>query len=140
MDNLSIIFIHAHISFTHKIFFPFSCIFPNNSLSLPLNSLNAWLFPNTPHETSHIHIKRRFLNALVLTCWNLANSNYLSKTKQRERPLGVVSAHIILMCCLYTSAWGFQRCSVRQIGRCESLNTWTGHRTGSTFFVCMLLT
>ena len=35
---------------------------------------------------------------------------------------------------IYTSAWGFQRCSVRQIGRCESLNTWTGHRTGSTFF------
>ena len=25
---------------------------------------------------------------------------------------------------IYTSAWGFQRCSVRQIGRCESLNTW----------------
>ena len=33
------------------------------------------------------YIQRRFLNALGLTCWNLANSNYLSKTKQRERPL-----------------------------------------------------
>ena len=33
--------------------------------------------------------KRRFLNALVLTSWNLSNSNCLSKTKQRERPLEV---------------------------------------------------
>ncbi len=83
--------------------------------------------------------RRRFLNALVLTCWNLANSNYLSKTKQRERPLEVYYVMTITIdgIIIYTSAWGFQRCSFRQIGRCESLNTWNGHRTGSTFFVCM---
>ena len=56
----------------------FSCIFPYNSLSLPLNSLNAWLFPNTPHDTNHIHIKRRFLNALVWQSKNLETTNLKS--------------------------------------------------------------
>ena len=67
--------------------------------------------------------KRRFLNALVLTCWNLANSNCLSRTKQRERPLEVyyiMSINDWWYHNTYTSAWGFQRCSFRQIGRCES--------------------
>ena len=89
-------------------------------------------------EGMHTYL-RRFLNALVLTCWNLANSNCLSKTKQRERPLGCITLcpSFIGGTIIYTSSWGFQRCSFRQIGRCESLNTWNEHRTGSTFFVCM---
>ena len=26
--------------------------------------------------------------------------------------------------CIYSSAWGFRRCSFRQSGQCEGLNTW----------------
>lgn len=29
----------------------------------------------------------------------------------------------------------YQRCSFRQIGQCESLDTWNERQTGSTFFV-----
>lgn len=43
---------------------------------------------------------------------------------------------VILGCIIYSSAWGFQRCSFRQSGQCESLTTWNEHQTGSTFF-CM---
>lgn len=46
------------------------------------------------------------------------------KTKQRECPCGVILYPSCWWVMIYTSAWGFQRCSVRQIGRCESLNTW----------------
>lgn len=38
---------------------------------------------------------------------------------------------------MLTSAWGFQRCSFRQVGAMrEPLNRGTGNRHGSTFF-CM---
>ena len=39
---------------------------------------------------------------------------------------------------ILTSAWGFQRCSFRQIGQCESLDTWNERQTGSTFFLYVL--
>ena len=29
----------------------------------------------------------------------------------------------------------YQRCSFRLTGQCEGLNTWNGHRTGSTLFL-----
>ena len=37
-----------------------------------------------------IHIHKGVLNALCLTCWNFATSNYKSKTKQRGRPKGCI--------------------------------------------------
>ena len=32
----------------------------------------------------------------------------------------------------------YQRCSFRQIGQCESLDTWNERQTGSTFFLYVL--
>ena len=34
---------------------------------------------------------------------------------------------------IFTSAWGFQHCSFRQTGQCESLDKWNEQQTGSTF-------
>lgn len=72
------------------------------------------------------------LEGVIWTLWfwrckNLANSNWLSKTKQRERPLrGVIIRAFPCyiynkVAFIYASAWGFQRCSVWQSGQCESL-------------------
>lgn len=61
---------------------------------------------------------------------NLARSNSLSKTKQRERPLGclytspltlLIEGAVRVVDLIYSSAWGFRRCSFRQTGQCESL-------------------
>ena len=56
----------------------------------------------------------------------------LSKTKQRERLMVVYYIHSILALVfsgvnidvIYTFTWGFHRCSFRQTGQCESLDTW----------------
>jgi len=36
---------------------------------------------------------------------------------------------------IYTSSWGFRRCSFRLVGQCEGLRTWSEWQTGSTLFV-----
>ena len=35
---------------------------------------------------------------------------------------------------IYTSSWGFRRCSFRLVGQCEGLRTWSEWQTGSTLF------
>ena len=86
----------------------------------PLGGTRAW----------HIHIKRRNWTLWFWRCKNFATSNGLSKTKQRERPLGClytariglgVNHHGLAGWYIYSSAWGFQRCSFRQSGQCEGL-------------------
>ena len=104
-----------------------------------LSSQNAGS-PWATEQAGHIHSKRRFLNALGLTCWNLANSNYLSRPKQRERPLRGVE----IVCSLRLYPYLYIGVGL------SALLGWTdrvmrrpskrgpGIRTGSTFFVCML--
>ena len=43
------------------------------------------------------------------------------KPRQRERPWCVIIVPITRWDMVYTSAWGFQRCSVWRTGQCESL-------------------
>ena len=80
----------------------------------------------------HIQIKA-YLNALVLTMCELRNFSCLSRTKQRERPLGCIiySRHCLqailsfvgnMAYYIFASAWGFRRCSFRQTGQCEGLH------------------
>ena len=81
-------------------------------------------------------VERRLLGALVLTFWNLANSQQFVKDKATVDATGYVSS--VQMLCYYCqwvvgsmaiwsyiciSAWGL-RCSFRQTGQCESLKTW----------------
>ena len=48
-NGQSFYYFHTRTHFIHpQNFTPFSCIFPKNTLSLPLNSLIIGLFPNTP--------------------------------------------------------------------------------------------
>ena len=77
-----------------------------------------------------VYIHKALLDALVLTVEELRKLIWLSKTKQRERPKGVVLYYtciiIPLWWCgssIYASAWGFRRCSFRQSGQCEGLST-----------------
>jgi len=61
------------------------------------------------------------------------------KTKQRECPCGVILYPSCWWAMIYTSAWGFQHCSVRQIGRCESLNTWDRAQNWLHVFLCVCI-
>ncbi len=81
--------------------------------------------------------KRRFLDALVLTYLNLANSKLSVKNKATGTPLvRCMQIYASLMMyslvyhvvseyyCIYTSRGANPRCSFRQIGQCESLSKW----------------
>ena len=69
------------------------------------------------------YIQRRFLNALGLTSWESRKFKLIVKDKATGTPLrGVVIATAYpWLYTIFTSAWGFQRCSVGQSGQCESL-------------------
>ena len=114
----------------------------NSSLSLQIILLNLhvstlcwfiidvteWIFnraksPMWLRGWRHIYIKG-VTDALILTCWNFATSNYLSRAKQRERPKGcIIFMHLVSLCAvcvwrnrsyyIFTSAWGFQRCTLK---------------------------
>ena len=81
----------------------------------------------------YIH-KRRFLNALALTVQESRKfQNNLSKTKQRERPLGCLYTYVIYIhlrgasALLVSTSWAMR----------EPLNREASIRAGSTFFyVC----
>ncbi len=74
-----------------------------------------------------------FLDALVLTNWNLANSSTSQEQSSKERLIGCIisSPYWLQAICrllprgfIYTLTWGFLRCSFRLVGQCESLNSW----------------
>ena len=45
---------------------------------------------------------------------------------------------VLWVCFIYSSAWGFQRCSFRLTGQCESLTMWNEHQDWlHAFFVSM---
>ena len=81
-----------------------------------------------------IHTTKGVTNALVLTRLNLASSICKSKTRQWGRLTRVYCIHIYIL----THTWGFQHCSFRLTGQCESLDAWNERKTGSTLFlVCI---
>ena len=45
---------------------------------------------------------------------------------------------VVRDCRIYISSWGFRRCSFRQTGQCESLNTWNGHQTAPRSFLYLV--
>lgn len=77
-----------------------------------------------------------FCNALVLTLWNLANSQ--TGCQRQSNGNAPWDDYIPLVKVIYSSTWGFQRCSFRQSGQCESLKEWNrATRIGSTFCFCV---
>jgi len=93
----------------------------------------AGSFNTEKSKMGYIYIKRRNCTLWFWRHKNFATSDDLLKTKQRGRPVGciyIVSwTFPMAVCCgevfghigIYTSSWGFRRCSFRQIGQCEGL-------------------
>ena len=85
--------------------------------------------------------KRRNCTLWFWRSKNLASSNRLSKTKQRERSMGCLYTALICLLgkgMLYiSSAWGFQRCSFRQSGQCEGLYTVERATRPAPRFLCL---
>ena len=82
---------------------------------------------------------KAFLYAFVLTCRNLAVRTQFVKNKAMQNASwGVLYTALLgfsrfIGCCqgssyILTLAWGFRRCSFRQIGQCQSLYTWNGRQ------------
>ena len=96
-----------------KLYLKNSCIFAESFL----NAESPWVITGG-RDT---YIQRRFLNALGLTSWESRKLKLLVKTKATGTPLsGVHCIHQWWWLYNYTSAWGFQRCSVGQAGQYES--------------------
>ena len=102
----------------------------------PLGGKRAW----------HIHIKRRNWTLWFWRTWISQVQTVSQKQSNGDAPWDVyiqpalvvgVNHHGPAGWNIYSSAWGFQRCSFRLTGQCESPGTWNEHQTDSTFFVCM---
>ena len=91
--------------------------------------------PDGQRSGRHTYGKRRFCTLWFWRYKNLANSTTSQEQSNKERlmrciiysphwlrtiPLFVVKSAFYIL----TLAWGFRRCSFRQIGRCQSLYTW----------------
>ena len=105
------------------------------SLSVMLKLLLRLSYCNGTHT-----YKRRFLDALVLTLWELRKlPNFLSETKQRERPMKLWIFMLSILWwvkCLYWLQRGaFSVARFDRQGNAKTFKAWTGHRTGSTFFM-----
>ena len=77
-----------------------------------------------------IYLIKGVTDALVLTIRELRKLICLSRTKQRERLMGVLyasvtdnrrTASVVKHGITDTHTWGFRRCSFRQTGQCEGL-------------------
>ena len=66
-------------------------------------------------------LERRTCDALCLTARNLAVSKLSVKNQSNKDAHGYVISDISR---IYTYQRGLRRCSFRQIGRCQSLETW----------------
>jgi len=82
-------------------------------------------------RTGHILHKRRNCNALVLTIEESRKFKLLVKNKATGTPHGmyIYNPYWLLSVeqksigyIIYSSAWGFRRCSFRLTGQCESLS------------------
>ena len=116
------IFIKSPINlvlFTKKIWL-FQLVFLLLQLSSRCNTILWWASMRT-------YIQQALSDALVLTCQNFANSQLLVKNKATTTPHGVyyiqpslasdTSVFVTMrVTYIFTSAWGFDRCSFRQEG------------------------
>ena len=76
------------------------------------------------HQRWDTYIKRRFLDALVLTSWESRKFNVRQKQGNGNAPWCVdiqPSSIYNIGGCFICIAWGFLCCSVRRTGQCESL-------------------
>ena len=97
----------------------------------PLGNQRRW---------GHIHTKGVFL---TLWFWHIEIS-HISKAVRQKQGNGNASwrcsicTHYYIVWQLHTSAWGFQHCSVGQLGRCESLQSVDRAENWLRVFLCML--
>ena len=128
------IFIFNNVKFDHKITFCQPNKADSDVKSLPLYRLYPYRKPRWAEVgQTYIHIRRN-CTLWFWQCKNLAVRTKVVKNKATGTPHEVyyiqpslASDDFVIRCqessYICTQAWGFRRCSFRQLGRCQSLYT-----------------